>query len=140
MYLGTAYLAEGRFDDAAEQFEIVTRSSDHLDLNFGARRYRSSSLLDLGIAYLLLGDYPRALSAFQRLNQFDAPLLQQVIEGYDRSLTTRTSEVGYLKLSMLLQAEGKNREAFILLDDVTKANPDYEGARQLLSYLKSNQN
>jgi hypothetical protein len=140
VYLGTAFMAEGRFQDAAEQFETVTQLSDHMDLNFEGRRYRSSSLLNLGIVYLLLQDYPRALMAFHHLNQFDPPLLEEAIDGYNRSLAANPSEVGYLKLSMLLQAEGKNREAFTLLDNVTKANPDYEGARQLLSYLKSNQN
>jgi len=57
-YLGYFYLVQGAFDKARDQFEAVTRLCP---ANFYA-------LNNLGGAYFKLGDYGRAMAAFERSN------------------------------------------------------------------------
>ena len=57
-YLGYFYLVQGAFDKARDQFEAVTRRCPG---NFYA-------LNNLGGAYFKLGDYGRAMAAFERSN------------------------------------------------------------------------
>ena len=133
--IGVYYAAQGRTQEATEQFEKVVELTNHGSLDFEDQRYRASSLLDLGFAYALSKDYPRALMSFQRANQSNAAMVDQTIEGINNSLVSSPSQSAYIRDSLLLRAKGKDKEASSMLEGVVKANPDYWDTRELLNYL-----
>lgn len=133
--IGVYYAAQGRTQDATEEFEKVVELTDHGSLNVEDQRYRASSLLDLGFAYALAKDYPRALMSFQKANQSNPAMVDQTIESINNSLASSPSQSGYIKQSLLLRAKGKDKEAPLMLEEVVKANPDYSDTRELLNYL-----
>lgn len=135
--IGAYYAAQGRVDDATQEFETVVRLTDHSELSTTDRRYRSSALLNLGFAYTQSTDYPKALVSFKRANQFEPAMVDQTIETVEHSLAGTPSESSYLKLSLLLRAKGKDSDASSILESAIQANPEYLRTRELLSYLNA---
>jgi tetratricopeptide (TPR) repeat protein len=136
-YLGVAYMAEGRFQQAAAEFEATVMSSSNRNLTPVNRRFRATALLESGIAHLLLDEYPKALASFQSLSQFDPALMDQAIARYYRSLAAAPSQFDYVKLSSLLYANGQGAQGRAMLTDLLKLNPDYRRGRELLNYLNA---
>jgi Flp pilus assembly protein TadD len=135
MNLGAYYASKGHIHDAISEFEAVAVLTGSKDVTAKDRPYRSPALLNLGFAYTLSRDYPNALKSFQEADQCNPQMVDQTVETLERSLATSPSENGYLKLSLLLQAEGQNSQASSLLEDAVKADPEDADTRQLLSYL-----
>jgi hypothetical protein len=135
--IGVYYAAQGRTRDAIEEFEKVVELTDHGSMDLEDQRYRASSLLDLGFAYALSKDYPRALMSFQQANQSSPAMVDQTIESINNSLASSPSQSGYVKQSLLLRAKGRGKEASSMLEDAVKSNPDYWDTRELLNYLNA---
>jgi tetratricopeptide (TPR) repeat protein len=135
--IGVYYAEQGRTQDATEEFEKVVKLTDRGSLNLEDQRYRASSLLDLGLAYALSKDYPKALMSFQEANRSNPAMVDQTIESINNALANSPSQGGYIKQSLLLRAKGRNKEASSVLGDVVKANPDYLDTRELLNFLNS---
>lgn len=138
MNLGSSYRSQGRVQDAIQEFQTAIRLTDHGDLTVQERRFRSAALLNLGSAYISLKDYSDALMNFQRLNQFEPAMVDQMIESYERSVSTTPTERVYESLALLLRAKGKAGEASSLLQDVIHQNPGLDETRALLAYLDTN--
>lgn len=135
--LGACYAAEERISEAAQEFEQVIWLTDHKDLTSDDRKYRTSALLNLGFAYARSKDYPKALASFQGASEFDPSIVDQTIATFERTLSTGASEGVYLKLSLLLEARGKDNQAISILEEAIKVNPDYLDSHELLNYLDS---
>jgi len=133
--LGACYASQGMIPEAAQQFEQVIQLTNHKDLSSDDRKYRTSAFLNLGFAYARSKDYPKALTSFREAGEFDPSMVDQLIADFERSLSAEASESMYLKLSLLLQARGKNSQAISVLQQVINANPDYVDSRDLLNYL-----
>jgi len=58
----------------------------------------------------------------------------------DRSLANAASEDDYLKMSLLLRAQGRNEEALSLLQRAVSSDPEYSRAVELLYFLTANNN
>lgn len=135
--MGVYYASHRRLEEAREEFEKVVKLTDHAPLDAEEQRFRASSLLDLGFAYALLKDYPRALISFQRADQANSAMVDKTLDAVVRSVTQSPSEEGYIKLSLLLRAKGKDRESSSILEDAIKANPDSADTRDVLNYLSA---
>lgn len=133
--LGASYAAQGDLPEATQEFEDVIRLTDHEQFSTDARKYRTSAFLNLGFAYAQLKDYPKALADFKGAIEFDAAMVDQVIADFERSISASSSEGSCLKLSLLLQARGKYKEARSVLEDQLRINPDYLDSKNLLNYL-----
>jgi tetratricopeptide (TPR) repeat protein len=135
--LGAYYASQGRLQDGIHEFETVVKLTDDRDLSADDRSYRSSALLNLGFAYTMLKDYAKALMSLPGANQSDSTSVDRTIEQIDRSLAAVPSEGGCLKLSLLLRAKGKDKEASSILESAIKANPEYTEALELLNFLNA---
>lgn len=135
--LGVLYASRGSLQDGMREFEAVVRLTDGKQLTDEDRKLRCSALLDLGFAYATSKDYARALENFQGANQSAPALLDQTAQSLTRSLASRPSEGNYVKLSLIMQAQGKDREAASVLEDAIGANPAYTDARVLLDFLNN---
>jgi Tfp pilus assembly protein PilF len=133
--LGAYYASKARVQDSVTEFQTAIKLIDQEESNSLDRKYRSSALLNLGLAYAVSKNYAQALETFERANQSDPAMVNQVIEAYGNSLATAPSEGSYLKVSLLLRAKGQNGEASSMLQVAATANPDYVDVRQLLEYL-----
>lgn len=133
--LGACYASQGMIPEAAQEFEQVIQLTNHKELSSDDRKYRTSAFLNLGFAYARSKDYPKALMSFQEASEFDPYMVDQMIADFEGSLSAEASESMYLKLSLLLQARGKDSQATSVLQEVIKANPDYVDSRDLLDYL-----
>ena len=131
--LGGCYEAKGRIQDAAREFHAVISLTDHKDLNAVERWSRASALLNLGFTYADSKNYAEALSNFQGANRSNPALVDQTIATVDHSLAATPAEEGYLRLSLLLRAKGKDIESSSILENAIKENPGYTHARALLN-------
>jgi tetratricopeptide (TPR) repeat protein len=135
--LGASYAAQGRIQEATEEFEKVVQLTDHKYLSPDDRKFRTSALLNLGFAYIRSRDYTKALMNLEGANDFGPPMVDKLIGDLERSLSATPSEGSYLTLSLLLRATGKDIQATSILEDAIKVNPEYMGCRDLLSYLNT---
>jgi tetratricopeptide (TPR) repeat protein len=138
--LGVCFLAEGRIPDAIHEFEAVvqltdSRQPDKTDHEFW--EFRSSALLNLGVAYTLSRDYSRALTSFRGANLADTARVSDVIEKLERAIASTPAESDFLTLSLLLSAKGRETEASSILHNAITTDPNNEATRGLLSYLDS---
>jgi hypothetical protein len=137
VYLGFTDLWQGRIPEANQEFGKCVKLSEHLALDREDHLLRSSALLNLGITYLLERNYRKAVESFQSLNQFDPAEVSELIGSYDHSLTAAPSELGFIRLSLLLRAQGKERDASSLLENAAKANPEYGDLQPVLDYMNT---
>ncbi len=137
--LGVAYAKEGRLPDAIDQLEFAIKLTDGKTLSANEFHHRCSAFIDLGFTYTLSRNYPKALLNFESANQSDPLNLERTAESIQHVVAARPSEVNYLNLSLLLRAEGKNKEALSVLEDAIQANPGYAEAIELLNFLNANQ-
>jgi tetratricopeptide (TPR) repeat protein len=135
--LGAAYAAQERIEDATHEFEEVIQLTNHKDLSADDRKYRTSALLNLGFAYSRSKNYPKALVNFQGASEYDAPMVDQMISDFERAVSTEPTESLYVKLSLLLQARGRDSQATSILEEQLKMNPGYVDSRDLLNYLRT---
>jgi len=139
--LGVCLLAEGRIPDAIHEFEAVVqltdnRQPDKTDHEFW--QFRSSALLNLGVAYTLSTDYSPALTSFRGANLADTARVNEITAKLERAIASTPAEADFLTLSLLLSAKGRKTDALSILQNAITANPNYEATRGLLSYLDSN--
>jgi tetratricopeptide (TPR) repeat protein len=134
--LGACYAAQDRIEDATDEFQKVIQLTNHKELSLDDRKFRTSAFLNLGFAYSRSKDYPNALVNFQEASQFDASMVDQMISDFERDVSTQPTESLYLKLSLLLQARGKDNEATSVLEQQIKLYPDSADSRALLNYLR----
>ncbi len=115
--LGLNYLQMKRWDDAIHEFKLVTEDIFYQN--------QESAFINLGIAYLSKGEYPKALAT-----------LRSVVETYPRNPIGRVylGKV-YFVLDKVDQAIGEYRKAVELNADY--ANAHYQLA---LAYLKVRDN
>jgi len=135
--LGACYAAQGRIDQAMQEFGRVVELTNHTHLSPDDRKFRTSAFLNLGFAYLRSKDYPKALMNVRGATDFDPPMVDKLIADFERSLSTEPSQGSYLTLSVLLRARGRGTQSTSILEDAIKANPDYVECRELLNYLNS---
>lgn len=133
--LGVFYASQGRIDDGVQQFEAVIKMTDGKRLSAEERNYRSSALLDLGFAHIRSGDYATALQDLRGANQSDSKSVDRAIETFSRSAAAKPTEDNYIRLSLLLRAQGRDAEARSQLQEAVKANPDYADAQELIELV-----
>jgi tetratricopeptide (TPR) repeat protein len=138
--LGAYYAAHARLQDAIQQFQTAVDLTDDKELRPEDRGYRCSALMDLGFADTILNDYPKALMNLQAANQSDPLVVNRTGEAITHSLASAPSEDGYVKLSLLLRAEGEDRKATAALEDALNAHPQYSRAREVLDFLNAGRN
>src|SRR5262249_36277533 len=136
--IGAYYASQGRFQDAAQELETAIQSTDHGNLTEKDEIYRASALLNLGFVYALLNEFPKALTNLEKVTQSNSEMVYETVQALDRSLANGPSERDYLKLSLLLRAQGKGSEAVSVLQDAVTSRPEYVQARELLNYLATN--
>lgn len=138
--LGASYSSHGRLQDAIQQFQLAIKLTDHGGLSAEDRRYRSAALVNLGSDYIVLRDYPDALMSFQKLNQSEPGMIDQMIESYQRSIASNPNVRIYENLALLLRTQGKAAEATSLLQDVIRESPGQNDIRAVLGYLDASSN
>jgi tetratricopeptide (TPR) repeat protein len=136
--IGAYYAAQGRLQEASQEFETAIKSIDHRNLSEKDEEYRASAFLNLGFVYALSHEFPKALVNLENVTQSNSAMVDQTVQTLERSLANAPSQRDYLKLSLLLRAKGKEREAVSVLQDAIKSRPDYLDARELLNYLATN--
>jgi hypothetical protein len=135
--LGACFAAQGRIQEATNEFGKVVQLTDHKDLGPDDRKFRTSAFLNLGFAYVRSRDYPNALLNLRGASDFDPPMVDKMITDFERSVATQPSEGSYLTLSLLLRARGKDAQATSILEDAVKGNSEYVNCKDLLDYLNS---
>jgi len=135
--LGVSYLANSQTQEAEQQFESVIKLTDDPKVGPEDMQFRPSAFLDLGIAYALANDFPNALANIEQATQSGQARIDNFITKVQVSVSMNHSEDGVVKLALGLWAEGRKAEASSMLQDAVNANPEYNRARQLLSYLNS---
>jgi hypothetical protein len=139
--LGAYYAAHDRMAEAIQEFQTaVALTKDSRSLSIEDRNYRGSALLDLGFAYALLKNYPKAMANLEAANQDNSALVDRTEKAIARSLTNQPSEDANLKIGLLLRAEGRKEEAISALQAAVNANPDYSRLQELVQFLSSYQN
>jgi tetratricopeptide (TPR) repeat protein len=133
--IGASYASQHRIADANKEFENVVRLTAHGNLDPVDQRFRSTALLNLGFAYIVFKDYPRALMEFQAADQCDPLLIEHAIASFEQSLAVAPKEDDYLKLFLLLRAKGDETKALSILHQSVRTNPEYASARELLKTL-----
>ena len=133
--LGACYAAQGRSQEAAQEFEKVVQLTEHKDLTSDDRKFRTSALLNLGFAYSRTGDYPRALADFTAANHIDPQMTNKIAQELQRTVSETPSEASYIKLALLLRAKGEDQEAASVLQDAISNNPDDASSRALSDLL-----
>ena len=136
--VGVYYVSHGRMQDGVNEFQTVVDLSDHKQLDASDLQCRASAQLNLGFAYILAANYPKALASFRETNQAAPTLVAQSVAKLEQGLARQPAERGYLQLSLLMRARGENEEAATVLENASRENPEYVKTRELLSYLKSN--
>jgi Tfp pilus assembly protein PilF len=134
--LGMCLLYRGRTQEAIQKFERAIKLTDG-DTSPEYQEFRSSALLDLGIAFTVSREYPKALASFQEAKKINPVGLDDSVQRIERSVTTTPSEADFLTLSLLLRAKGRSSEAASALESAIQANHGYVDARALLSYLNA---
>jgi tetratricopeptide (TPR) repeat protein len=135
--LGACFAAQGRIQEATNEFGKVVQLTDHKDLGPDDRKFRTSAFLNLGFAYVRSKDYPNALRNLRGASDFDPSIVDNMIADFERSVATQPSEGSYLTLSLLLRARGKDAQATSILEDAVKGNSEYVNCKDLLDYLNS---
>jgi hypothetical protein len=135
--LGACFAAQGRIQEATNEFGKVVQLTDHKDLGPDDRKFRTSAFLNLGFAYVRSKDYPNALLNLRGASDFDPSIVDNMIADFERSVATQPSEGSYLTLSLLLRARGKDAQATSILEDAVKGNSEYVNCKDLLDYLNS---
>jgi tetratricopeptide (TPR) repeat protein len=135
--IGAYYAAQGRLEDAAQEFETAIRSTDHGNLNTKDEGYRASALLNLGFVYAQSYDFPKALLNLEKAARSDSTMVDHTTQALEKSLATQPSEGNCLKLSLLLRARGNENEAVSALKDAVKSHPEYTHVADLLNYLST---
>ena len=135
--LGAYYASQGRLRDGIQEFESAVKLTEGNDANPEDISYRWSALLDLGFAYALAKDYPRALVSLHEASQSNPAFVDQTIQAIDHSLGTLPTEDSYLKLSLLLRAQGRNPEAASILEDAIKAYPHSVNLTELQEFMNT---
>jgi len=137
--LGVFYASQGHLEDGVREFEAVVKMTDGRDLSAEDWNYRSSALLDLGFAHIRSRDFASALSDLRAANHSNPGAVDHAIETFAQSVAAEPTEASYLKLSLLLKAQGKDKEARSRLEEAVQANPEYATAQDLLHLLSINQ-
>jgi tetratricopeptide (TPR) repeat protein len=133
--LGACYAAQGRSQEAAQEFEKVVELTEHKNLSSDDRKFRASALLNLGFAYTGTGDYSRALANFTAADRFDPQMTDKIAEELQRSVSETPSEASYIKLALLLRAKGEVQQAVSVLQNAINNNPDSLNSRTLSDLL-----
>jgi Tfp pilus assembly protein PilF len=134
--LGMCLLSKGRTQEAIQKFERAIRLTDG-DTSPEYQDFRSSALLDLGIAYTVSGDYSKALTSFEQAKQVNPAGLDDAMQKIKGSIAATPSEADFLTFSLLLRVKGQDAEAFSVLKEATKANPGYANAQRLLNEFET---
>lgn len=129
--LGTCLLYRGRAQEAIQKFERAIKLTDG-DTSPEYLEFRSSALLDLGIAYTASGEYAKALTSFREAKQINSQSLDDATQRITGSLTGAPSEADFLTLSLLLRAQGQDAEASSILKQAAKTNTGYANVPRLL--------
>ena len=98
--------------------------TEHRDLTADDRKFRTSALLNLGLAYTHTGDYARALADFTAADHFDPQMTSNIAQELQRTVSESPSEAGYIKLALLLRAQGNVQQAQSVLQDAINNSPD----------------
>ncbi len=139
--LGAYYAAHDRLPEAMQEFQTaIDLTNNHAVLSTEDKGYRCSALLDLGFAYAVMRDYSQALANLKAANHEDPSLVDRTEKAIDRSLANQPSQDAYLKMCLLLRAEGRNEEAAAALDTASNTNAEYSQVRELRQFISSNPN
>jgi len=84
-----------------------------------------------------MSDYTKALTRFQQADQVDSVTVDQALQEVERSIASEPTGNSYLELPLLLRAKGKDKQALSILAGAISANPDYDDARVLWSFLNA---
>lgn len=133
--LGACYAAQGRSQEAAQEFERVVELTEHKNLTADDRKFRTSALLNLGFAYTRTGDYSRALADFTAADHFDPQMTSNVAQELQHTVSESPSQAGYIKLALLLRAQGNVKQAVSVLQDAIANSPDDLTSRILSDLL-----
>jgi tetratricopeptide (TPR) repeat protein len=136
--LGAYYAAHDNLQDAMQEFRTaVDLTTDYKNLSIEDKEHRCSALIDLGFAYAIMKDYSQALADLRAADQTDSVLLERTEKAITRSLAKQPSGDAFLKLALLLRAEGRNEEAMSTLRKAVDANPAYSPTQELLQFFVS---
>ncbi len=58
------------------------------------------------------------------------------MEAVGRNLAASPSDLGFLRLGLLLRAKGNEQDASSILERAIAKNPDYVNSRELLDFLR----
>lgn len=130
--LGMCLLAQGRTQEAIPEFEAAVSIIDPSSLVPGAREFRASAFIDLGIAYTIEKQYSKALTSFQNARQTDLSSVDDSMQKIGQALGSSPSEIDYLTFALMLRSKGENNQASSILQRAIQENPDYTDVRQLL--------
>ena len=136
--LGAYYMSHGRLEEAKENLEIAVALTNNKNLSSEDRNHRCAALLDLSFTDLRLKNYQHAIADLEAANQTDRLFLDGIEKAIGRSVTDSPSEEAYLKMSLVLRAEGRSEEAVTLLQKAVASDPEYSQAGDLLHFLTSN--
>jgi len=133
--LGSCYAMRGETQEAIREFETAISLTNHGDLTSEDRQSRSSAQLNLGFVYTDSKDYAHALVNLKGAVESNPTMIDSAMENVGRSLASSPSEIGFLRLALLLQARGNGKDASSILQKAIQANPEYADSRMLLSYF-----
>jgi tetratricopeptide (TPR) repeat protein len=134
--LGSYFADKGQIEDAIAEFDKAVNLTAK-NPTLVNQPYRSSALLNLGFAYAVSRDYPGALKSFREADRVNPAMVVQTIHTLGDSLANAPSDSGYIKLCLLLQAEGEESQASSILQDAVSAHPENLDTQNLLGYLTS---
>jgi len=134
--LGSCYAMRGEMQDAIREFEIVITLTNHADLSPPDRLSRSSAQLNLGFAYAESKEFAMALKSLQGADQTNPAFIDSTMEAVGRNLAASPSDLGFLRLGLLLRAKGNEQDASSILERAIAKNPDYVNSRELLDFLR----
>jgi len=133
--LGSCYAMRGQTNDAIREFEAAIKLTDHGNLIPEDRVSRSSAQLNLGFVYASANDYAKALANLLGANQTNPAMIDSTMETVGRGLAYSPSEIGFIRLALLLRVKGNENDASSILEKAIQANPGYAGCRALLSFF-----
>jgi tetratricopeptide (TPR) repeat protein len=133
--LGALALQEQRMGDSILELETAVSLSEQRKLSRNDMRYRTSALLDLGFAYALSRNYPKAFHALRQAGQGDQEVVHQTTDALYRTADTTPTEEAYIDLFLLLRATSTSTKAFSEVEPALRRNPQYSNLRELFGSL-----
>lgn len=134
--LGSCYAMRGEMQEAIREFETVIKLTTHENLMPLDRMARSSAQLNLGFAYAQTKDYAKALASLRGADQTNPAMIDSTMESFGRNLVVAPADIGFSRLSLLLEAKGNNQGALSILEKAVEKNPNYASSTELLGYLR----